>query len=63
MQGRIRNWLLVGDGVLVFNIRGNRFCRNVGRAHKSNGIYVVGAAYVYCMGCFVSPLSSVLLTS
>lgn len=29
-QGRVRSWLHLGD-VLVYNMRGNRWCGNVGR--------------------------------
>jgi hypothetical protein len=28
-------------GLLLLNMRGNRWCGNIGRAHKSNGIFYV----------------------
>ena len=43
VRGFIRSWVELADvGVLLFNIGGNRWCGNVGRAHKSNG---AGAAF------------------
>ena len=42
MQGRIRSWVAWDDiGVLLYNIRDNRWCGNIGRAHKSNGIFII----------------------
>jgi hypothetical protein len=41
-QGRVRTWMALADaGVALFNMRGNRWCNNVGRQHKSNGIFYV----------------------
>lgn len=38
----MRSWaLLDGGSLLLLNMRGNRWCSNVGRAHKSNGIFYV----------------------
>lgn len=39
--GQIRNWAEVGRDVLLVSMRGTRWCGNVGRHHKSNGIYYV----------------------
>ena len=42
-QGSIRSWILTDSGnVVLYNIKGNRFCGNIGRQHKSNGIFYVG---------------------
>jgi hypothetical protein len=41
-QAGIRSWLLQPPGCVVFNIKGNRWCGNVGRAHRSNGIFYCG---------------------
>ena len=35
----IRSWAKVSPTVIVYNIQGHRFCHNVGREHKSNGIF------------------------
>ncbi|KAF0684655.1 Aste57867_23375 [Aphanomyces stellatus] len=48
-QGDIRSWQLVDEAdtpaYLTFHMVNNRFCRNVGRAHKSNNVmYVVDFA-------------------
>lgn len=41
-QGRIRSWVEWPEaGLLLLNIKDNRWCGNIGRAHKSNGIYYV----------------------
>jgi hypothetical protein len=43
VQGEVRSWLLqAGSACVVYNIKGNRWCGNVGRAHKSNGIFFCG---------------------
>lgn len=39
--GQIRNWAAVGKGVVLVSMRSTRWCGNVGRHHKSNGIYYV----------------------
>jgi hypothetical protein len=45
VQGEVRSWLLqAGSACVVYNIKGNRWCGNVGRAHKSNGIFFCGEA-------------------
>ena len=42
VQGQVRSWVdWPGAGLLLLNMRGNRWCGNVGRAHKSNGIFYV----------------------
>jgi hypothetical protein len=42
MQGTVRSWILWDDaGVLLLNMKGNRFCGNINRQHKSNGIFYV----------------------
>ena len=36
--GHIRSWVELEDvGLVIYNIAGNRWCMNVGRAHQSNG--------------------------
>ena len=40
--GSIRSWVSLDDGaVLLYNIKGNRFCGNIGRQHQSNGVFYV----------------------
>jgi hypothetical protein len=41
VQGEVRSWLRL-PGSVVFNMKHNRWCGNVERPHKSNGIYYVG---------------------
>lgn len=48
IQGLIRSWFDIGTtedcttaSVRLYNIRRNRYCGNVGRQHKSNGIFYV----------------------
>ncbi len=42
MQGQVRSWVDWPEaGLLLLNMRGNRWCGNVGRVHKSNGIFYV----------------------
>lgn len=42
VQGRVRSWVAFPDiGVLLYNMRDNRWCANVGRPHKSNGVFYV----------------------
>eukprot|EP00887_Chlorella_sp_A99_P007573 scaffold28.g7573.t1 len=42
VPGRLRSWALLHDcGVLILNTRDNRWCGNVGRQHRSNGVYYV----------------------
>jgi hypothetical protein len=41
VQGEVRSWLCL-PGSVVYNMKNNRWCSNVERAHKSNGIYYVG---------------------
>jgi hypothetical protein len=42
VQGQVRSWVDWPEaGLLLLNMRGNRWCGNVGRAHKSNGIFYV----------------------
>eukprot|EP00803_Ostreobium_quekettii_P005423 evm.model.scf_298.12 EVM.evm.TU.scf_298.12 scf_298:77793-83662(-) len=41
-QGSIRSWMSMETGdVILYNIRDNRWCGNIGRQHKSNGIFYV----------------------
>jgi hypothetical protein len=38
----IRSWVLLDQGsVVLYNISGCRFCGNIGREHKSNGIFIL----------------------
>lgn len=40
--GSIRSWVSLDDGaVLLYNIKGNRYCGNIGRQHRSNGVFYV----------------------
>lgn len=42
VQGRVRTWVYSSQtGTLLLNMRDNRWCANVGRAHRSNGVYYV----------------------
>jgi hypothetical protein len=43
VQGRVRSWVGTPPetGLLLLNMRDNRWCGNVGRAHRSNGIFYV----------------------
>lgn len=42
VQGSIRSWVLWADiGVILYNIKDNRWCGRIGRQHKSNGIYII----------------------
>eukprot|EP00873_Tetraselmis_striata_P020119 jgi/Tetstr1/440383/TSEL_028717.t1 len=42
IQGVVRSWMMLDDAnLLVLNIRNNRWCANIGRAHKSNGVFYV----------------------
>jgi len=48
-QGSIRSWVWWQENsLLILNISGNRFCANIGRQHKSNGIYMVVDLQVAC---------------
>ncbi len=40
-QGEVRSWAAVGPDVLLLSVRGSRWCGNIGRHHRSNGIYYV----------------------
>ncbi|GAX74845.1 hypothetical protein CEUSTIGMA_g2291.t1 [Chlamydomonas eustigma] len=40
LQGLIRCWAIQGDTVM-YSMKNNRWCGNIGGAHKSNGIYYV----------------------
>ncbi|GAB4817437.1 hypothetical protein N2152v2_004483 [Parachlorella kessleri] len=40
--GSVRSWaLLDGGSLLLFSMRGNRWCGNIGRQHRSNGVFYV----------------------
>ncbi|KAK9844115.1 hypothetical protein WJX81_004810 [Elliptochloris bilobata] len=42
VQGRVRSWVVWPEaGLLLLNMRDNRWCANVGRFHASNGIFYV----------------------
>jgi Herpesviridae UL52/UL70 DNA primase len=43
IQGRIRSWVSLdaSHSLLLYNISRNRWCGNVGRQHRSNGIFLV----------------------
>ena len=43
VQGRVRSWVAAPPetGLLLLNMRDNRWCGNVGRAHRSNGTFYV----------------------
>lgn len=41
----------VGSAMVVYNIKGNRWCGNVGRQHKSNGIYLCGEGVLAVVLC------------
>lgn len=50
--GRVKNCVWwPGSSLLLVNISGNRFCANIGRQHKSNGVY-------YIVDLQVMPLTS-----
>jgi hypothetical protein len=50
VRGAVRSWLLSEEmGVLILNMRDNRYCGNVGRQHKSNGIFYVVDMQVYIL--------------
>jgi hypothetical protein len=41
-QGHVRTWVAWPEAsLLLLNMRGNRWCGNVGRAHASNGVFYV----------------------
>lgn len=50
----IRSWVSLDDGsVMLYNVSGYRYCDNIGREHKSNGVFFVidlkqGAWYQKC---------------
>lgn len=39
--GGIRSWMAIDDGVILYNIKDNRYCGNIGRQHRSNGVFYV----------------------
>ena len=40
--GSIRSWIVLDNGaVVLYNIKGSRYCENVGRQHRSNGVFYV----------------------
>ncbi|KAG5181603.1 hypothetical protein JKP88DRAFT_320964 [Tribonema minus] len=39
-EGRIRQWEY-SDGLITYQIVGNRYCQNIGRQHKSNNIMLI----------------------
>lgn len=40
-RASIRSWVALESGVLLYNIRGSRYCGNIGREHRSNGVFYV----------------------
>lgn len=40
-RGGIRSWMTIDDGVILYNIKDNRYCGNIGREHRSNGVFYV----------------------
>lgn len=55
-RGEVRSWAAMGADVLLMSMRGSRWCGNVGRHHRSNGIYYVVdlAAGTWWQKCFDS---------
>jgi len=55
-RGRVRTWVYSrGSATLLLCIKDNRWCGNVGRAHRSNGVYYVvdlvgGTWHQRCVG-------------
>lgn len=51
VAGSVRSWVHFEEaGVMLFNMRDYRWCGNIGRHHKSNGIYLVcdlAGGYLY----------------
>jgi len=42
VEGSIRSWLYFPEsGYLIYNISQNRYCENIGRAHRSNHVFYV----------------------
>lgn len=42
-RGLIRSWVALDTscGIMLYNIKGSRYCGNIGRHHKSNGVFYV----------------------
>jgi hypothetical protein len=42
-RGSIRSWVALDNdcGIILYNIKGSRYCGNIGRHHKSNGVFYV----------------------
>ena len=42
-RGVIRSWVALDPhcGIILYNIKGSRYCGNIGRHHKSNGVFYV----------------------
>lgn len=63
IQGSIRSWFAWDDiGVMLYNIKDNRWCGNVGRAHKSNGIFIIAdlqAGIAFCCKAIWTQILSV----
>lgn len=52
---RIRKWVYFQEGkIITYDIAGSRFCENVGRHHKSNGVMIVVqlAVGIFFQRCF-----------
>lgn len=52
----MRSWVELEPGLLLFNMRDNRYCGNVGRQHKSNGVFYVAdlKGGSWCQRCYDS---------
>ncbi|MEW5300383.1 MAG: hypothetical protein WDW36_003318 [Sanguina aurantia] len=53
-RGHVRSWVhLAAAGVLMLNMRGNRWCGNIEAEHKSNGVFIVVDLVlgVWCQRC------------
>jgi len=52
---RIRSWAMLGnESLILYNVSGYRFCGNIGREHKSNGVFfVVDLEHgTWCQKCY-----------
>ena len=50
VQGRVRSWADSQQGQVMLSMQHNRWCGNIGRAHRSNGIYIIGEQQASCIG-------------
>ena len=55
VQGRVRSWVAWPEaGLLLLNMRDNRWCAGVGRAHARNGIFYVVDLQARLIGSLLS---------